>query len=77
MQDLDDIVDPGVRRRGDDWLGDSVGVGVGQGGYRPALGRLPWFALLRLALILRLFVFLDIQSGYPPPGGAPTRPAVA
>ncbi|MGI8777460.1 MAG: hypothetical protein ACR2LJ_08755 [Acidimicrobiales bacterium] len=55
MDDLDDMFGPGGRRRGD--------VGVGQGAYRPALGRLPWFALFRLALILRLFVFLDIQPG--------------
>jgi hypothetical protein len=55
VEDLDDIVDPGGRRRGDDR--------VSQGDYRPALGRLPWFALFRLALILRLFVFLDIRPG--------------
>ena len=28
---------------------------------RPAFGFVPWFAFLRRALILRLFVFLDIR----------------
>jgi len=29
---------------------------------RPALGRLPWFALFRRALIRRFFVFFDMRS---------------